>query len=151
MKTSDINDLPASRASYLLICRLDAPLSITVGRLGTFDFKAGTYAYCGSAFGPGGLKSRAGRHAKKKKKHHWHIDYLSARATLIEIFYSTQDKKLECDWAKKLMAGDTEIPACGFGSSDCTCSSHLFYLHRRNILIDLFSSCEYQIIRPLDH
>ena len=53
-------------------------LEILVGRLGALPVEPGFYVYVGSAFGPGGLERRVGRHATTEKKHRWHIDYLTA-------------------------------------------------------------------------
>lgn len=40
---------------------------IRIGKLGVLLFGKGFYAYFGSMFGPGGLKSRIRRHLRKKK------------------------------------------------------------------------------------
>ncbi|HSF57479.1 MAG TPA: DUF123 domain-containing protein [Candidatus Binatia bacterium] len=45
-----------------------------MGKLGDAVFPAGTYVYTGSAMK--GLAARVKRHCSRKKKIHWHIDYL---------------------------------------------------------------------------
>ena len=47
--------------TYLLAVAVDDPATVEVGALGERAFDAGTYAYVGSAFGPGGF-SRVDRH-----------------------------------------------------------------------------------------
>ena len=41
--------------TYVLLLHLPDNEQLTIGKLGTFDFPAGWYAYVGSAFGPGGV------------------------------------------------------------------------------------------------
>ena len=62
--------------SYILLLYLPLNITLTVGRLGTFDFPAGWYAYVGSAFGAGGLVGRIKHHLQPLENPHWHIDYL---------------------------------------------------------------------------
>lgn len=100
-----------------------------MGRLGRFDFAAGVYAYVGSAFGPGGLRSRLRRHLKARKPRRWHVDYLRAHAAIAAIWYGPDPR--EHDWAALLQGiKGAAIPVPGFGASDCSCPAHLFYLHQ---------------------
>jgi Uri superfamily endonuclease len=105
---------------------------IEYGRLGVLAVQPGFYVYVGSAFGPGGLAKRVGRHARAEKKCRWHIDYLTAVATLDEVWHTLDDAHWECQWASglKQIRGAT-VPLDGFGSSDCRCPSHLFYFQKR--------------------
>ena len=113
---------------YILILYLSHRQSIQIGRLGKFNFSDGYYAYVGSAFGPGGLAARLGHHLRRCRKPRWHIDYLRQHADISEIWVTAQHRKLEHTWATTLLqSDDTQIPVAGFGSSDCSCSSHLFY------------------------
>ena len=128
-----IGDTASSEpGSYVLITHLAQPTTITIGKLGTFEFAAGWYAYAGSALGPGGLAARLGRHQRRTKTLHWHIDYLLAHADLVEV-WSTEDKKRkECIWASALRAipgGRVSIP--NFGASDCRCLAHLVYFQQQ--------------------
>ncbi len=114
--------------SYVLVLRLDRKTKITIGRLGTFNFPRGYYLYTGSAKGPGGLEARLARHLSQQKQMRWHIDYLLREARVVEIWRISSRKKLECLWAQTLlrMTG-AKTPASGFGSSDCTCPTHLIH------------------------
>ena len=54
--------LPAAPGSYVLVLRADLPARLAIGSLGELEIRPGYYLYTGSAFGPGGLRARAGRH-----------------------------------------------------------------------------------------
>jgi Uri superfamily endonuclease len=118
--------------SYVLWLQLHERKSIRVGSLGLICFEPGIYAYTGSAFGPGGVASRLGRHFRADKKKRWHIDYLRpvGRVTAAWVSYSPQ--RFEHRWASILggLAGAV-LPVPGFGSSDCRCRSHLIRFARR--------------------
>jgi len=109
--------------SYLLLMELKNTETIPVGKLGKIDFKEGFYIYAGSALN--GLDQRIQRHIRKQKKIHWHIDYLLNHAKIVNVFYKQSEAKEECFIAKTLEKELSAIP--GFGCSDCTCKSHLFY------------------------
>jgi Uri superfamily endonuclease len=99
-----------------------------IGKKGKFIFLAGFYIYVGSALGPGGLK-RVARHINlsrnKDRKPRWHVDYLHLNPSfrLAAAVYALTSERLECTLASKI-GGDLVF---GFGCTDCTCSSHLFY------------------------
>jgi sugar fermentation stimulation protein A len=114
------------RGSYLISLQLAEPATLAVGALGTIDFAAGWYVYAGSA--QRGLSARMARHLRKSRKaRHWHLDYLTPHATSIEAWPVASERNLECALAAALRSiGGREVP--GFGSSDCSCSSHLFKL-----------------------
>lgn len=120
--------LPKTKGTYALLMCLKQIQSIRVGKLGTFEFNPGYYLYFGSAFGPGGLKARVGRHQACNKTCRWHIDYLRRKCSLAEVWYSEKPRNLECIWAEtyKRKPG-ISAPVAQFGSSDCGCFSHLFY------------------------
>ena len=63
------------------------PLSrdLAVGKLGTHPFETGYYLYFGSALNS--LEGRLRRHLRSDKKLHWHIDFLSAKATIEAIWW----------------------------------------------------------------
>ncbi|MBI5062352.1 MAG: GIY-YIG nuclease family protein [Desulfatitalea sp.] len=120
--------LPTASGTYVLLLRLRRSTPIRIGHLGAIPFKRGWYAYVGSAFGPGGLAARLGRHLRAEKKPRWHIDYLRAMAEPRRIWSSTAPEPLEHTWAAILSRYATKsIP--GFGCSDCRCPSHLFYFN----------------------
>ncbi|HIC96411.1 TPA: GIY-YIG nuclease family protein [Candidatus Bipolaricaulota bacterium] len=117
---------------YALILHLVCREEITIGRLGKFTFPAGYYLYLGSALGPGGLEARLTRHLREGKRPHWHIDYLLERARVIEVWTLPSAERLECLWARaaRELPG-ARLPVLGFGSSDCSCPSHLIHLIER--------------------
>jgi Uri superfamily endonuclease len=119
------------QGTYLLLVHLDHKAELRVGRLGTFRFDPGWYAYCGSALGPGGLPARLARHSRADKRLHWHIDYLLQHAALETVWQTIYPRRLECAWAATIRdLPDAQTPVRGFGASDCRCTSHLIYLPR---------------------
>jgi sugar fermentation stimulation protein A len=111
------------RGSYLLVLFLKRNRSVSVGKLGKVLFARGFYVYVGSAMG--GLKRRIERHRRLRKHLYWHIDALRAVAEFRYALPVRSSVRLECDIASALESlGDWQIP--GFGSTDCTCRTHLF-------------------------
>ena len=121
-------EAPRTRGSYLLVARLAHPAEIAVGRLGTFLFRTGWYAYAGSALGPGGLCGRLAHHRRADKRLHWHIDYLLRVTGMEAAWYLVSDDRLECAWAAALacIPGHRQWPP-RFGASDCRCPGHLVH------------------------
>lgn len=121
--------LSSSAGTYALWFWLDQPLTLSAGRLGEVGLGPGAVVYVGSAHGPGGLRARVSRHLRERKKSHWHIDALTAQASVTAVWYTLASDRLECQWAARLQAvpGAT-IPVSGFGASDCRCPAHLFAL-----------------------
>jgi len=114
------------RGNYLLILRLADDTVLEVGKLGERIFKKGYYIYVGSA--KKNLSKRIKRHQRLRKKLFWHIDYLRAKTEYIAALPIRTKDDLECDVAAKLKRiCDSEIK--GFGSSDCSCNSHLFRMN----------------------
>lgn len=111
------------KGSYVLILSLPKETEIAVGNHPKTHFLKGYYAYVGSAMG--GLEARLKRHLAGEKKLHWHIDYLSQYTAIEKIIYAESTKKLECLIARYLDDRFSCMPF--FGSSDCGCTSHLFY------------------------
>jgi Uri superfamily endonuclease len=102
--------------------------AVRVGSLGTIEFTSGFYGYIGSALGSGGL-ARVSRHMRvalaRDKKPRWHIDYLliDQGFKLLQVYCAATTERLECPLAQAIAL--PSIP--GFGSSDCSCQSHLFF------------------------
>jgi len=122
-----IDTIPRGPGAYILQISLDRPLSFEAARLrGTLP--GGTYAYAGSAYGPGGLRARIARHLKTDKRVHWHADRLTAVGRITGVGFIEGGR--ECDLAQRLAAlPDALIPIAGFGSSDCRrCRAHLIRL-----------------------
>jgi len=119
--------------TYALLLHLGASQTVRVGALGTFEFPLGWYLYVGSAHGPGGLAARLARHQRTGgKRFHWHIDYLRAVATLVEIWTHAGPQRLECAWAAAAAAlPGAQVIAPRFGASDCRCATHLLCFDRR--------------------
>lgn len=127
-------DFPTIPGTYVLLLRLDDPISLQIGKLGQFEFVEGLYAYVGSAHGPGKLRARLARHLRAEKKRHWHIDYLTTCAAIPAIWWKPSLERLECQWARSLAAlPGVTMPVSRFGSSDCMCDSHLFALSPESI------------------
>ena len=111
------------RGSYIIILRLARDRKIPIGGLGEMKFRKGYYLYAGSAMK--GLAQRIARHQRLIKKKHWHIDYLREHADFVAGIPIRTSRNLECSIAGELgTIADLQVP--GFGSSDCSCSTHLF-------------------------
>ena len=122
------------KGSYILVIYIPEKVEIHVGSLGELLFNQGFYFYIGSAMGKLGsstLLNRVKRHIQstEDKKIHWHIDYLlnHKRIAIIQIHLIPSLERLECIIAKDLI-GLTDDFIKNFGSSDCNCQSHLFYI-----------------------
>ncbi|SFS46968.1 GIY-YIG nuclease family protein [Halostagnicola kamekurae] len=113
------------RGTYVLVLALERPTTLEVGSLGSLAFDAGTYAYVGSAFGPGGF-ARVDRHAElargERETRHWHVDYLlGCPDASLENPVFFPDERRECELARSIPGDQVR----GFGSSDCECAGHL--------------------------
>ena len=109
--------------TYLLVITLPNDTSVIVGKRGMINFKKGFYGYVGSALNR--LEQRISRHLRNDKKTHWHIDFFLPYTEIINVFYKENNRREECTIARFLEKNFTNIP--GFGCSDCSCKSHLFY------------------------
>lgn len=119
--------IPAYKGAYLLLLRLNSPVDL-LRRTAHWHIRPGPYAYAGSAYGPGGLRARIGRHLASAERLHWHVDHLTVRAAGISVLICPDAS--ECRFVERLLATDAfDIPFPGFGSSDCRrCGSHLLRL-----------------------
>ncbi|HOF04357.1 MAG TPA: DNA/RNA nuclease SfsA [Syntrophales bacterium] len=111
---------------YILILTLTATLRIPAGNLGRLDFPAGYYLYVGSA--RKNLSARLAHHCRRDGQNlHRHIDCLRpAAASCLALPIRTQDD-IECELAAAVSAiAVRTIP--GFGSADCSCPGHLFFM-----------------------
>ena len=123
------------RGSYLVLLKLEQAKEIAVGRLGSRRFPRGYYIYVGSAMGH--LKARMERHRRKQKKPHWHIDYLAQAAESALPIPVRSSQRLECHIAEALSLIMQYGPA-GFGSSDCSCLTHLFWSPKNPLHTEAF-------------
>ena len=115
---------------YNLVIYLKGERRIQVGRLGCFRFPAGYYVYTGSALN--GLEARIARHLRKEKRKWWHVDYLLEWAEVAEVRRVPTRERKECALNRKV-AGLTgaRVVVPGFGASECTCETHLFFFEMR--------------------
>jgi Uri superfamily endonuclease len=123
------NTFPITGGLYILFCTLDESTRMQIGRLGTFDFKRGCYAYIGSAHGHGGLAARLDRHLRRPsdKRAHWHIDHFLSRAQIRVAAWAVNNHLSECGWSRSLACFGRRWPP-HFGASDCRCAGHLIEL-----------------------
>ena len=115
----------ADTGSYLLLLELKRKRVIQIGNLGKLTFPKGYYIYVGSAMA--NLTARINRHKRKDgKKFHWHIDYLREKADDLLVLPIRSSQREECNISAALQKLYTQNHQ-GFGSSDCSCYSHLFF------------------------
>lgn len=110
---------------YLILMEMVSEVTICVGALGEQRFLPGWYVYVGSA--KKSLDARVARHLRKRKKFHWHIDYLRQAAEKVKGIPIRTAGGGECLLASEITALGDGIGPKGFGSSDCGCPSHLTY------------------------
>ncbi len=122
------DDLLAVPGAYVLIMETLHPIPVAISSLTDTVLPPGTYAYAGSARGPGDIRARVARHLRKNKKLHWHINRVTIAAEITEV--RTYPGGDECRLVAELMAQPgAHHPISNFGSSDCrTCASHLVAL-----------------------
>lgn len=148
-----------NRGYYIIEIEIPKRIRIRVGALGEIEFAPGRYAYVGSALGgleqrvSRHLRGDGKKHwhvddllekGRAVRAHEFEISYESAktekifRKNLTEIIEGNEkgtslklySMKTECILAKAVHS----MPGCGvpahrFGSSDCRCDSHLFYIN----------------------
>ncbi|MGR3319457.1 MAG: GIY-YIG nuclease family protein [Candidatus Anammoxibacter sp.] len=118
------------RGIYNLIIYLNSDRNIKVGKLGRFNFKKGFYIYTGSS--QNSLQKRIERHLAAEKKLHWHIDYMLKYGRIIKVRVIESLKKDECELSNEIgLLRDAKVIVDGFGSSDCTCKTHLYFFRKQ--------------------
>lgn len=95
--------LPAIPGTYGLILWLPYDTRARIGRLGTYDFPAGWYAYWGSAHGPGGLAARIRHHVNLTTRPHWHFDFLRPHGQIKAVLFTLHPDDLECLWVQRAL------------------------------------------------
>lgn len=112
------------RGGYIIIGELKNEISLSTEKR-KWNLKKGYYIYTGSAMKY--LSKRIKRHLRKEKKFFWHIDYLIPHLEKVKIFPIYSSVRIEC-----LISRELEVISDGFvknfGSSDCSCKSHLYYM-----------------------
>lgn len=116
---------------YILQFYLSRPSRIIYKKFCSQELPTGYYYYFGSA--QKNLYHRIARHAKKRKKKYWHIDYLSSNKDfkLIHIWiFPDLFKSYECEFLKQFQNNCAFNHILkNFGNGDCKnkCESHLLY------------------------
>ena len=129
-----LRQLPKVAGAYVLVIELAADLTLQNKRFAGTILPKGTYLYCGSAKGPGGIAARVKRHCKATKKPHWHVDELTSNGAGRVVSVLVVPGGNECELRAHLQGPDGGIPAPGFGSSDCaSCQSHLIGWSARDV------------------
>ncbi|MCW3136416.1 MAG: GIY-YIG nuclease family protein [Canidatus Methanoxibalbensis ujae] len=128
-----------SKGVYALVIANSRDISIEIGHARrVMEFRRGYYAYIGSALS--GLDRRIERHMRDDKKLHWHIDFMLAAqpVRIVMVFVGRTEERKECEIAAHMSA--VMEPVKGFGCSDCSCISHLFFSPHLNTLISAVRS-----------
>nr|WP_246879123.1 DUF123 domain-containing protein [Thalassospira sp. ER-Se-21-Dark] len=109
-----------------MVIELETDLTLQNKRFAGITLAKGTYLYCGSANGPGGIAARVKRHCKATKKPHWHVDELTSNGFGRVVSVLVVPGGNECELCAAYQETDTQVPVPGFGSTDCvSCHSHL--------------------------
>jgi sugar fermentation stimulation protein A len=115
----------ADSGSYLIVLENSIDRKIEVGSLGSRNFRKGYYVYVGS-----GLKSlgaRLRRHRRSGKKKFWHIDYITPEHFKLRKTYAIRRPDRIEQLLVERVRSIAQAEVAGFGSSDSSASSHLFY------------------------
>ncbi|WP_238318438.1 GIY-YIG nuclease family protein [Thalassospira australica] len=138
-----LRQLPKVAGAYVLVIELGADLTLQNKRFAGTTLPKGTYVYCGSANGPGGIAARVKRHCKVTKKPHWHVDELTSNGAGRVASVLVVPGGNECNLRGRLQEQNMPVPVPGFGSSDCTnCASHLISAMREDIVVILADLAE---------
>jgi Uri superfamily endonuclease len=118
------SEIPSVPGAYVLAIDIGKSVTVTIPGRPRKRLPPGRYLYCGSAWGPGGLRARLARHMRRGKTIRWHVDRLTEAGAVVGAWVLPGGD--ECDLAGALSR--LPVPLAGFGSTDCTrCRSHLFY------------------------
>jgi Uri superfamily endonuclease len=128
-----VGELPREAGAYVLLINLGGPLSLDMPAFRGKSLAPGLYGYCGSAFGPGGIRARVSRHLRGDKPMRWHVDRLTVAGRVEQAGIHIGGR--ECDLAGELLARGCMAVLPGFGSSDCRgCPAHLLRMPDDNSL-----------------
>ena len=129
---------------YALLIFLEKDKALKIGMLGKIKFLKGFYIYIGSA--QNSLEKRITRHFSQNKKIRWHIDYLLEYSEIKKVWIKENAiKSEECKTAQIFAKNFCFIP--GFGASDCTCKSHLFYSKKEKEIEKILTNSEFRRYR----
>jgi Uri superfamily endonuclease len=116
------SSFPAVPGAYILAISIAESTPVRFAGSHTEILRAGRYLYCGSAYGPGGLRARLTRHFRRDKSIRWHVDQLTTRGQVVGA-WAVPDGD-ECELVRRLSF--LRAPIAGFGATDCRCcKSHL--------------------------
>jgi Uri superfamily endonuclease len=119
---------PDGAGAYVVAVAVATSIQVRCGGAAPALLRAGRYLYCGSAYGPGGLQARLGRHFRKDKAIRWHVDQLTTRGEVLGAWAIPRGD--ECELVQRLAF--LPVPVAGFGATDCArCRSHLLRWPRR--------------------
>lgn len=139
---------PALSGTYVLVLKCRRSMRLPVGRLGVLRVERGYYTYVGSACGSGGLAARIRHHSRVASRPHWHIDYLRAQCEVVDCWFTSDTPPSEHAWAEAMMTmPGVGVPFARFGSSDCDCLAHLFWLAVPPSVQDFARCVEQQIFQ----
>lgn len=121
----ELRHVAQTPGAYVLVIDLARPLALDLPFSRPTVLAPGRYAYCGSAYGPGGLRARLGRHLREHKSLRWHVDRLTAAGHVSAL--AAVPGGSECAlFTRVLETKGAAVPVPGFGSSDCRrCTAHL--------------------------
>lgn len=124
IRVDAIASLPAAPGAYALLLALPRAVAAPE-RLGDAPLGPGLYVYAGSARGPGGIRARVARHARRGKPRHWHVDRLTEVGRVVAAVAIPEGR--ECAIVETLRnRPGVGFPVPGFGASDCrACPAHL--------------------------
>jgi Uri superfamily endonuclease len=132
-----MNHHVSAHGTYLLLLECNNEAELSIGKFGRMNTEPGYYLYVGSAFGPGGIRSRINHHMRRAGRPHWHIDYLRTVAVLVNA-WCVYGYRYEHEWSRSLSKSEAAtVPLKGFGSSDCECATHLFYFKSKPVKVEL--------------
>jgi len=109
---------------YVLEMHAAKAFSVQVGALGRIFFPEGHYLYVGSA--RRGLSARIGRHHRRRKRFHWHIDYVLHRGMRLEKAWPIRHPGFSEVLLARALSRFAEDEVPGFGAGDSPLHSHLF-------------------------
>ena len=125
MPSPNAETITKDPGAYLLVIELGHELALDITTLSPPALAPGRYVYCGSAYGPGGIRARVAHHLKKDKALRWHVDRLTIAGRIVQV--AALGGGSECALFAGLRAhAGVSVPVPGFGSSDCgACPAHL--------------------------
>ena len=97
------------------------------------------------------MEARLKRHLRRSKKIYWHIDYLLKNEKVRISQMWMIPKSIECEIADVF----NKEPICelvkkGFGSSDCKCLTHLFYIKNKEQTENILEKIGFSRIREFE-